>query len=217
MRIASVLVLILGFIFLPSAVQAQGSATDPVGRPEAGKAYMESNDGRCMRCHGVKGEGAYGPDLAGRGLSFAQFRRAVRQPWGVMFALTEAQVSDQMLADVFAYFASLPKVATPGPWRLPMPENATPVQRLVIDTASCGQCHGAELAGPRRVLGGEGGDWELFSTIVYDHTAVYPKGKMGSYSRMVTWAKPALREGYPNVVSRDDFVPMTLAASAGTQ
>ena len=36
---------------------------------------------RCNSCHGANAEGGYGPDLAGRGLSVEQFRRAVREPW----------------------------------------------------------------------------------------------------------------------------------------
>ena len=37
------------------------------------------------------------PDLAGRGLSYAQFKRAVQQPWGIMPAFP--QFPDQELAD----------------------------------------------------------------------------------------------------------------------
>src|SRR5713226_9062566 len=96
---------------------AQGAALAQEGNPAAGKAYWDREAPRvtlCRACHGASGEGAFGPDLAGRGLNAAQVARAVRQPWGVMPAFTEAQFSDHDAADVAAYFATLPKVAEPG-------------------------------------------------------------------------------------------------------
>lgn len=39
-------------------------------------------------------EGGYGPDLAGTGLSFTQFKKEVREPWGVMPMFNEKQKSD---------------------------------------------------------------------------------------------------------------------------
>ena len=67
---------------------------------QAGKALWDGPATQCKNCHGLKGEGAFGPDLAGRPLSVPQFRQAVRKPWGIMPAFTEQQLSDQEIANL---------------------------------------------------------------------------------------------------------------------
>ncbi len=139
----------------------------------------------CINCHGANGEGGFGPDLAGRGLSLDQFRRAVRQPWGWMPRYPEKSVSEQQLADLTAWFASLPKVAQPGPWKTPLPAPA-PRGPYVMASVGCHQCHGAGLGNPRRVLGGEFGkalDFTLFADVIYNHDQHYPGNQMGLFSR----------------------------------
>src|SRR5262245_40527890 len=139
--------LIVALLMLPLAptmAAAQGNA-------QAGKAYWDRVAPRataCRNCHGTNGEGAFGPDLAGRGLNVAQFLHAVRKPWGIMPAFTESQVSDQDGADLTAYFASMPKPAEPGKWRFEVPAGAPPGQAMSLNVG-CGQCHGPELNGPR--------------------------------------------------------------------
>src|SRR5437764_6007774 len=96
---------------------AQSAAAQPAGDATAGKAYWDRAAPRatdCKNCHGGFGEGGFGPDLAGRGLSAAQVLRAVRQPWGIMPAFVESQLSDKEAADLAAYFASMPKPSEPG-------------------------------------------------------------------------------------------------------
>ena len=44
---------------------------------------------------GFTGRAAYGPDLAGLGLTFEQFTRQIRQPWGAMPRWSERQLPDQ--------------------------------------------------------------------------------------------------------------------------
>src|SRR5262245_9129410 len=100
---------------IPALAFAQG-APDPA----AGKKLWESNELFCQNGHGRDGEGAFGPDLAGRGLSAAQFLKAVRKPWGVMPAFTDAQLSDAEAASLAAYFGTLQKVAEPAQWRVPV-------------------------------------------------------------------------------------------------
>jgi mono/diheme cytochrome c family protein len=184
------MLIVLAFLFplfQADFVSAQGNA-------EAGKKLWESADARCRDCHGLKGEGAYGPDLAGRQLSFEQFRRAVRRPWGIMPASPEDQHSDQELADFFAYFQSLPRVAEPGSWGTPVPANAPRGQELMIATFGCGQCHGVVLQGPRTNAGAIGADFEWFKRMTYEHTTVMPEHRtllgaaparvrMGNFSR----------------------------------
>src|SRR5258705_9278735 len=90
--------LIVAFCLVP-LLQAEDSA--PVGDPVAGKRAWDAR--RCLNCHGKTAKGGFGPDLAGRALTWAQFKHAVRNPWGVMPALSELQISDQDLANVAAY------------------------------------------------------------------------------------------------------------------
>src|ERR1700733_14867288 len=73
------------------------AAPAPVGKADAGKVFWQAQ--MCQYCHGVDGEGAWGPDLAGRGLSEAQIKHSLRQPYGLMPAYAETQVSDQAVAD----------------------------------------------------------------------------------------------------------------------
>jgi cytochrome c553 len=157
---------------------APGAAlAENAGDPAAGKAYWERAAPRatlCRDCHGVSGEGAFGPDLAGRGLNATQVARAARQPWGVMPAYTEAQLSDQDAADLAAYFASLPKPASPGKWKVEVPADAPAGQASMISWG-CGQCHGAMLNNPRADMGGTGMDFEEFEGLVYSHTTEMPK------------------------------------------
>jgi len=96
---------------LPVAATAQDAAPDVAGA----KALWAGNQLFCKNCHGRDGEGAFGPDLAGRGLSASQFKQAVRKPWGVMPAFTEEQLSDSEIAGLTTYFNALPKPAEPGP------------------------------------------------------------------------------------------------------
>jgi len=155
---------------LPIPALAQGTAPDVV----AAKALWEGNQTFCKNCHGKNGEGAFGPDLAGRGLSAGQFGQAVRKPWGVMPSFTEEQLSDAEIAGLAAYFASLPKVSEPGPWRVPVPSDA-PHGQEVYTAAGCAQCHGATFDMPRASFGGRNGDFALMKDLVYTHTTAMPK------------------------------------------
>jgi mono/diheme cytochrome c family protein len=164
----------LAFALLP-LVQS-GASAQITGSPEAGKAYWERVAPRntdCRLCHGGMGEGGFGPDLAGRGLSTAQVLRAVRKPWGVMPAFDGSQVSDQDAADLAAYFASLPKLAEPGQWRFEVPPGAPPGQAIMI-SMGCGQCHTPAFQGPRNNMGGYDMNFEYFANLVYNHTTAMP-------------------------------------------
>ena len=127
--------LLIALLLLPLAQSAQsaqapagqgggGNAATLTGSVANGKMYWDSNLTACKNCHGGVGEGGFGPDLAGRGLNTVQVLRAIRQPWGIMPRFTGAQLSGQQAADVAAYFASMPKVAQPGPWKTEVPANA---------------------------------------------------------------------------------------------
>jgi mono/diheme cytochrome c family protein len=172
-----------------------GSAAAQTGNAQAGKTLWEGPATQCRNCHGQNGEGGFGPDLAGRHLTVAQFRHAVRQPWGIMPAYIESQISDSEIADFVAYFDSLPAPAKPGAWRFDVPAGAPRGQEVALATVGCAQCHGPILNGPRGNAGAVGADFRWFSNMVYDHAKVMPtqwktlgeqpavRVRMGTYSR----------------------------------
>jgi mono/diheme cytochrome c family protein len=178
----------------PSLAGAQGAA--PAGDAAAGKAFWAREAPRptgCRNCHGDNAEGAFGPDLAGRGLNAAQVLRAVRQPWGIMPAFVESQVSEKDAADLAAYFASMPKPAAPGEWGVEVPAGAPPGQAVLVNIG-CAQCHGETFNGPRGNLGAVNADFDYFENLVYNHTTALPQHRalignnnpdvhMGNYSR----------------------------------
>jgi mono/diheme cytochrome c family protein len=187
--------LFVAMLLLPLA-QGAASAQTAAGDPAAGKTYWERDAPRataCRNCHGLQGQGAFGPDLAGRGLNAAQVKQAVRKPWGIMPAFVESQMSDQEAADIAAYFATLPKVAEPGKWRFEPAAGAPPGQAALINIG-CGQCHGVNLDGPRGNLGAVNADFDYFANLVYNHTTALGQHRallgnnatnidMGNYSR----------------------------------
>jgi cytochrome c553 len=208
--------MLVALLVLPLA-QTVASA-QAVGDAAAGKAYWDRQAPRltdCKDCHGLNGEGAFGPDLAGRGLSAAQIERAARQPWGVMPAFVESQLSEKDAADLAAYFASLPKPATPGKWKVEVPPDAPPGQATMINMG-CGQCHGVTFNGPRgNSLGAYNMDFDGFANLVYNHTTAMQQYRatlgqnatnldMGNFSRS-RLTVGQLREIY--FWARDDIGP----------
>lgn len=195
------LLIAMGFVLLAATMSAQQSAApqraqgaaEPVGDPAVGEAVWGlgpragAESKMCRNCHGDQAEGGFGPDLAGgRGLTFEQFRQAIRRPWGVMVSFGERQLSDQRIADVFAFVKTKPKVATRAAWHWMAAPPAAPLgQRLHMETIGCGQCHEPENRYVRGLLGGYAKDvnYEFFAKLVYDHTSKYPNGRMGNYSR----------------------------------
>ena len=175
--------LLLVALFTGSLAQAQ--VAKPTGDAAAGKALWNEPRRWCKRCHGENADGGFGPDLAGRGLSVDQVKRALRQPWAIMPAYTEMQVTDRNIADLAAYFASLPKVAEPSAPRFVSPPGASLGMRYAIDSYGCAQCHEPEFSNPRRVLGGVAGaaNVDYFKRQVYQHTDFFPGGIMGNFSR----------------------------------
>ena len=172
---------LLAALMLAPLLQADAAA--PVGKADAGKTTWTNTAPYCQNCHGTNGEGGFGPDLAGRALSWSQFKRAVRQPWGVMPAYTEAQLTEQRLADMYAYLSGLPRLPDAGQPRLQVTPATPQGQIAAIQSVGCAQCHQAELGQPRRYMGGEGGDFKMFESLVYEHTQTFATGRMGNYSR----------------------------------
>ena len=163
--------LLVVLFLLPLPQQAPPA---PAGDPERGKILWQKTEHvECRECHGTNGEGGFGPDLAGRNLTRAQFMYAVRKPWGIMPAFTTAHISDRELIDLAAYFDSLPSVDQPGPWRVQVPAGA-PRGLAVATTAGCVQCHNPLFNNGRGVMGAIDANFEWFKSIVYVHPAAYP-------------------------------------------
>jgi len=97
-----------------AAPQGEKSGAAAAGNAETGKKTF-TKDG-CYECHGREGQGAAqgaGPRIGPPLLSFEAFTKYVHQPTGQMPPYTSKVISDQDLADIYAYLQSRPK-ATPS-------------------------------------------------------------------------------------------------------
>jgi mono/diheme cytochrome c family protein len=109
---AAVLAIALFSIFfhVRSAEAAQESkpADAPVGNAENGKRIFARNG--CYECHGREGQGSNmtGPRIAPDPVPFDVLTRYVRKPTGEMPPYTAKVVSDQELADIYAFLQSRP-------------------------------------------------------------------------------------------------------------
>jgi mono/diheme cytochrome c family protein len=93
-----------------NAPPAEKSEAAPAGNSDNGKKVF-TKDG-CYECHGREGQGAAqgaGPRIGPLQLSFEAFTKYVHQPTGQMPPYTSKVISDQELADIYAYLQSRPK------------------------------------------------------------------------------------------------------------
>jgi|SRR4051794_25662423 mono/diheme cytochrome c family protein len=95
-----------------SSSWAQGGPSKPTASGDAAngrKIYLA--DG-CWQCHGRVGQGGLmtgpAPVLAQTRLPFAAFSRQVRNPVNDMPPYPQTLLSDQEVADIFAYLQALP-------------------------------------------------------------------------------------------------------------
>ena len=89
--------------------QNRGAAPNaaPAGSAENGKKIFASYG--CYQCHGFAGQGgAAGARLAPRPIAFAAFSKYVRGPADQMPPYTSKVVSDQELADIYAFLLTIP-------------------------------------------------------------------------------------------------------------
>ena len=104
------LLLVALLVFTGSASFAQEQV--PAGSPERGyQAYMRF---QCYTCHGTVGQGGdrnVGPKLAPDPIPYVGFEVEMRTPSRDMPAYRKSFVSDQDLADMYAYLLSI----KPGP------------------------------------------------------------------------------------------------------
>ena len=92
---------------LAAASLAHAQVQAPSGDAAHGKDLFV-RDG-CYACHGTAGHGEpYGPRLAPKPLPFAAVIGQLRQPRADMPRYAPQFVSDQDVADIYAYLASVP-------------------------------------------------------------------------------------------------------------
>jgi mono/diheme cytochrome c family protein len=95
-----------------AATQGEKSDAATAGNSENGKKIF-TKDG-CYECHGREGQGAAqgaGPRIGPPLLSFDGFTKYVHQPTGQMPPYTSKVISNQELADIYAYLQSRPKAS----------------------------------------------------------------------------------------------------------
>ena len=92
----------------PGAAPAEANTpAAPKGSVENGKKIYSSYG--CYQCHGYAAQGGgAGPRLAPRPIAYTAFSRYIRLPTGQMPPYTSKVVSDQELADIFAFLSSIP-------------------------------------------------------------------------------------------------------------
>ena len=103
MRVAIVTLLMV------TALSAQTPA--PAGNAMNGaKIYISYG---CYQCHGYAAQGGAGARLAPKPIAFAAFTKYVRKPTQQMPPYTAKVVTDQELADIYAFLLTIP--APPDP------------------------------------------------------------------------------------------------------
>ena len=88
--------------------RAQPSVTAPAGNAERGKAVYQKTG--CYQCHSNEAQGGTaGPRIGPSPVPFARFVTYVRAPRGEMPPYTAKVMSEQDLADVYAFLEARPK------------------------------------------------------------------------------------------------------------
>ena len=96
--------------FLRSASNAQAAAPSsvPAGRAQTGAALYAKVG--CYQCHANQAQGGLsGPRIGPDPIPFARFSQYTRNPSGDMPPYTEKVLSNQDLADIYAFLQSLPR------------------------------------------------------------------------------------------------------------
>jgi ubiquinol-cytochrome c reductase cytochrome c subunit len=90
------------------AAQEPKPSDAPAGNAETGKRIFVKNG--CYQCHGREGQGSIvtGPRIAPDPVPFEVLASYVRKPTGEMPPYTAKVVSDQELADIYAFLKSRP-------------------------------------------------------------------------------------------------------------
>ena len=105
---------LIATLLLASGITAQtpkpsATAGAPKGDAVKGRKLFASYG--CYQCHGYEAQGAAatGPRLAPRPIAFAIFAQYTRTPAGDMPPYTAKVVTDQDLADIYAFLLTIPQ------------------------------------------------------------------------------------------------------------
>jgi mono/diheme cytochrome c family protein len=98
------IIVILSLALAACGGSSSSSSTAPTGDATAGKTAYASLP--CAGCHGENAEGGVGPKLAGMQESWDRFQSTVRNGREEMPKFGTDVVSDQQLADVYAWLTS---------------------------------------------------------------------------------------------------------------
>jgi mono/diheme cytochrome c family protein len=80
--------------------------TTPAGNPENGQKWYKMNN--CNACHGDKGNGGRGPNIAGIDMGFGSFIKKLRKKDApIMPPYPETKISEQDAADMYAFLKSV--------------------------------------------------------------------------------------------------------------
>ena len=93
-------------MLMVSVLSAQTPPPAPAGNAMNGAKIFVSYG--CYQCHGYAGQGGAGARLAPKPIAFAAFTKYVRKPTQQMPPYTAKVVSDQELADIYAFLLTIP-------------------------------------------------------------------------------------------------------------
>jgi mono/diheme cytochrome c family protein len=145
-RNLTVLAIALALAFACPRVKAQTPAAKSADASAANIANGKSafTSAGCVACHGAQGKGtAIGIQIAPPPLELPALITYVRQPTGKMPPFAAAAVSDQQLADIYAFLTS---VAPPAAASASPTGNADNGKKLFA-AFGCYECHGRQGAG----------------------------------------------------------------------
>jgi mono/diheme cytochrome c family protein len=174
MRTSLFAILVLAIALAQSGSGAAQGGAPATGDPANGKAVFAFGNTSCTNCHGLEGQGGWGPDLAGRKITYDQAIKAIRNPTWRMPAFVPSQLSDKEILDMVAYWDTLPVATAIGKWRNEAPADGPRAQQLAVNIIGCGQCHGVTMSTPRHGAAGMNADFEWFKRQVYNHATVMP-------------------------------------------
>ena len=103
-------------IVIGLAALAAGLVLGPAGAlaASAEKGKSEFLQHGCWQCHGYEGQGGVGPKLAPNPIPFDTLSNFVRTTSRQMPPFSKQILSDEDLADIYAYLESVPKSPDPG-------------------------------------------------------------------------------------------------------
>ena len=203
-KLMAITVLVLA---ISSAMASIALAQDPAN----GQVIWEEQSG-CKNCHGDSGEGKWAGPLAGNEKAVDEWIAQVRNPRRAMPAFSAEQISDEKIADVHAYLASLPKVEDFAPMDPGLPEGA-PEGQVLIAQKRCIACHGPQGPVNGFINRGEVPTIEVVSTQVRT-----PRNNMPAFSMdQVSDAELALIVDFMAQQVATETPPAALPTSGGDQ